>query len=239
MRSRPGNSEDKVKNYFEVIQPEWWDPKDTYPLIDAMETAGKKIVEVGAGRGRFTLKFLQKGASFVTAIDISKNMLKIIKTKASETERGEALALVQADAENLPLKEKWFDLGVCVAVFSHLVHPDHTISEISRTLKPNGEAILDSECDTPVAHFSAHSNVFQKTLWFFYHTSLLTTYRLIGSSLYWKFNNSFFRIFTNAWYPYQRKQICQFAENSGLTVLRMEYSKERIGYIIILKKKTA
>jgi ubiquinone/menaquinone biosynthesis C-methylase UbiE len=231
-------SEKKVKNYFKDIDPGWWDPKDTYPLIDTLAYKGKRILEVGAGKGRFTIKFLQYGASSVVATDISKNMLKIVRDKALVSRSERTLSLVQADAENLPFSQSHFDIGFCVAVFSHLVHPDRAISEISRTLKPNSEAILDSECDTPVAHFSAHRNIFQKAIWFFYHTSLLTTYRLLGSSLYWKFNNRFLRVFTDAWYPYQREQICQFAKNSGLTVSRIQYSKERIGYIMILRNKT-
>lgn len=232
-------SEDKVKSYFRNIEPDWWNPKDTYPLIDTLEFGRKYVLDAGAGTGRFTLQFLQRDPSLVVALDISKNMLKSIKEKASSNRnRASVLALIQGDAENLPLKDNFFDIGVNILVFSHLVHPEYAIHEVSRTLKPTGLAVFDSECDNPVSHFSVHSSIAEKIVWFVYHTGLLSIYRLFGSGLYWKFNSKFLRAFTNPWYPYQRQEISRFAKDSELSVVNMVYSRSRNGYIIICQKKS-
>lgn len=231
------NAEDKVKTYFRNLKPDWWNPDDTYPFIYTLRFKGKNVLDAGAGRGRFTLRFLQREPSLVVALDISKGMLKCIKEEASkDRDSKRRLALVEGDAENLPLKDNFFDISVNITVFSHLVHPEYAIQEISRTLQLNGLAVLDSECDNPVSHFYVHRNIVEKTVWFIYHTSLLSIYRLLGSGLFWKFHNKFLRPFTDPWYPYRRQEICRFAKDSKLSVLTIAYSRNRNGYLILCQK---
>jgi demethylmenaquinone methyltransferase/2-methoxy-6-polyprenyl-1,4-benzoquinol methylase len=99
------------------------------PLLGDM--AGKTVLDVGAGTGRLTLPLVERGAQ-VTALDVSKNMLDVLKQKQSK------VTTVVGDAEDLPFPDASFDVVTAAFLIVHLKDPRRFFDEVYRVLKPGG-----------------------------------------------------------------------------------------------------
>ncbi|MGQ9719535.1 MAG: class I SAM-dependent methyltransferase [Nitrososphaerales archaeon] len=83
-----------------------------------------KILEVGCGPGIFTPKLSER--AWVVALDISVRMLKFVKTRNTGVE------LVQAAIENLPFRDKSFDMIVAYRVMEYSGDDKGTLRQFSR-----------------------------------------------------------------------------------------------------------
>jgi len=95
----------------------------------------KAVLDVGAGTGRLTGLLLKKGAR-VTALDVSKKMLEVLKKKFP------AVSIQVGDAEDLPFPDESFDLVTAAFVVVHLKDPSIFFQETYRVLKPGGKLII-------------------------------------------------------------------------------------------------
>lgn len=115
------------------------------PLLNAFEKGiligkmpdirGKKILDLGAGTGRVTEHLLMNGAD-VTAIDISEEMLNILKKDYPQAN------IIVADVNNIPCKDDEFDFVVAGFLVVHLKTLEKCFREVYRVLKPGGEFFL-------------------------------------------------------------------------------------------------
>lgn len=96
----------------------------------------KTILEVGVGSGRTSLPLLEKYAPRLVGLDLSKEMLKLAKTKTSS--RKLKCDLLLADAEHLPLTDKIFDAVICVSTMHYFESLERSLTEFSRILKKRG-----------------------------------------------------------------------------------------------------
>lgn len=103
-------------------------------LLEACgEVAGKKMLDVGCGKGRFAAIFAERGAE-VTGIDPSEELLK-----DARKHRGMYL---QGSATALPFPEGVFDVVYAVEVIEHLPFLEKSLIEMSRVLKKGGVLVL-------------------------------------------------------------------------------------------------
>ncbi|MFA6485899.1 MAG: class I SAM-dependent methyltransferase [Candidatus Magasanikbacteria bacterium] len=91
----------------------------------------KKILDVGAGTGRLSVRLSKMGAS-VTALDVSEKMLAKLKSKSNKIES------VIGDAESLPFPDNSFDIVVAAFLIVHLKDPRRFFDEAYRVLKEDG-----------------------------------------------------------------------------------------------------
>jgi len=109
---------------------------------------GKKILDVGAGTGRLSIRLAEKGAA-VTAMDVSEEMLGVLNTKIKVKDEipvpfatGKlelaGMTIAVADAENLPFPDNSFDIVIAAFLIVHLKNPKIFFNEAYRVLKPNG-----------------------------------------------------------------------------------------------------
>jgi 2-polyprenyl-6-hydroxyphenyl methylase/3-demethylubiquinone-9 3-methyltransferase len=97
--------------------------------------AGRRVLDLGCGKGRFAARLWGEGAE-VVGLDISAAML------AAAPERG--LGRVRGSARRLPFADRSFDAVVAVEVFEHLAALDDVLREVRRVLRPGGTlAVLD------------------------------------------------------------------------------------------------
>ena len=95
-----------------------------------------KVLELGCSSG-----FLTKELGEVTAIDTSKEMLKITKRKNPKAK------VLEADMFELPFKANSFDKVVTMRVWNHLNTQDLflALEEAKRVLKKRGVLVFDME----------------------------------------------------------------------------------------------
>lgn len=96
---------------------------------------GRRILDLGCGKGRFARILAARGAR-VVGLDVSASMLS--------TARGAGLDCVLGSARRLPFAASTFDAAVAVEVFEHL-EPRAVVdacSELRRVLRPGGTFVL-------------------------------------------------------------------------------------------------
>ncbi len=99
----------------------------------------KLAMDYGGGYGRLSPALL-KYSDKVILVDPSKKQLDIAKRKL----KGNQFEFVIQDKkDNVPAKKESLDLLVMVRVSHHLPDPNPVLKEIARSLKPNGEAIIE------------------------------------------------------------------------------------------------
>jgi 2-polyprenyl-3-methyl-5-hydroxy-6-metoxy-1,4-benzoquinol methylase len=99
---------------------------------------GKKVLECGAGAGRFTELLIGQCDSLV-AVDIS---LAVEANLDNCEGRGDYL-LCQADINASPLPHGFFDVVICLGVIQHTPWPEQTIANLALHLKPGGLLVID------------------------------------------------------------------------------------------------
>ncbi len=131
-----------VRSRFDALAPRFRDvvaPTDF--RLDAIRRAlpalaGRRVLDLGAGKGRFARHLDQAGAR-VVALDASESML----SAASGLDR------VQAAADRLPFADAVFDAVIAVEMIEHLARIQPTLDEIHRVLRPGGTVVLiDKNC---------------------------------------------------------------------------------------------
>ncbi len=115
---------DENENYLNSFEQ-----GELIPLLGAL--ADKKVLDVGAGTGRLSLPLANRGAS-VTALDVSRKMLELLKKKNSK------IITVVGDAESLPFKNETFDIVAAAFLIVHLKDPKRFFDEAYRVLKDGG-----------------------------------------------------------------------------------------------------
>jgi phosphatidylethanolamine/phosphatidyl-N-methylethanolamine N-methyltransferase len=101
---------------------------------------GGRILEVGVGTGISLPDY--NPINRILGVDLSEPMLR----KAQERVQTLALSHVEAlsvmDAERMALPDQSFDVVVAQFVITAVPHPEETLDEFARVLKPGGEIIL-------------------------------------------------------------------------------------------------
>jgi phosphatidylethanolamine/phosphatidyl-N-methylethanolamine N-methyltransferase len=102
--------------------------------------AGGRILEVGVGTG-ISLPDYARGNRLV-GVDLSEPMLRkaLARMAAQKLTNVEALAVM--DAARLALPDDSFDVVVAQYVITAVPHPEATLDEFARVLKPGGEIVL-------------------------------------------------------------------------------------------------
>jgi malonyl-CoA O-methyltransferase len=106
------------------------------------ELAGKRVLDVGCGKGRFA-RVLQEQhpQAEIWGLDISEEMLKFVPP-GIHTRAG--------SMTELPFEDAWFDAAYATESLEHAVEIDVAVHEICRVVKPGGRIII---IDKNAEHF--------------------------------------------------------------------------------------
>jgi ubiquinone/menaquinone biosynthesis C-methylase UbiE len=114
------------------------------PIVTGLlgDVAGLRVVDVGCGTGRHTLRMVGEGAH-VTGIDFSTGMLGVLRSKLAATPGSGQLELIEHDlARGLPFADASFDLALCCLVLEHLARLDDMLTELARVVVPGGRIVI-------------------------------------------------------------------------------------------------
>ncbi|RJO60538.1 class I SAM-dependent methyltransferase [candidate division WS5 bacterium] len=133
---------------------------ETVNFVSKEDLEGKDILDIGCGYGWFELNALNRGVSKITAMEVTENDLKTIKTEIKDKK----VDFRVGSATKLPFEDNKFDTAVCWEVVEHIPKNEENImlNEIHRVLKSNG-----------VLYLTAPNNSFFANIldpaWFFGH----------------------------------------------------------------------
>ena len=101
---------------------------------------GGRILEVGVGTG-ISLPDYARGNRLV-GVDLSEPMLRKAQARVAEHRLSNVEALAVMDAEHLALPDQSFDVVVAQYVITAVPHPEATLDEFARVIRPGGEIVL-------------------------------------------------------------------------------------------------
>jgi phosphatidylethanolamine/phosphatidyl-N-methylethanolamine N-methyltransferase len=101
---------------------------------------GGRILEVGVGTGLSLPDYAR--ANKIVGLDISLPMLRKAQEKVEALGLSNVEALCVMDAAHMALPDQSFDVVVAQFVITAVPHPEETLDEFVRVIKPGGEIIL-------------------------------------------------------------------------------------------------
>jgi phosphatidylethanolamine/phosphatidyl-N-methylethanolamine N-methyltransferase len=110
--------------------------------IVAAERVGGRVLEVGVGTGLYLPEYSRN--TKICGVDISESMLRKAQDRVVEHELTNVEGLWVMDAEHLTFPDNSFDVVVAQLVVTTVPHPEETLTEFARVLKPGGEIVLMS-----------------------------------------------------------------------------------------------
>jgi ubiquinone/menaquinone biosynthesis C-methylase UbiE len=148
----PGPRALSVTEGYELWAPSY--DQDPNPLLALEERtldgllpslAGKDVIDIGCGTGRWLQRFLNSGARSATGVDLSPAMLAAARPKPGLKER-----LVGADCLALPFHPGAADFVMCSFVTGHIPDLEVFANELARVTRPGADCyVIDVH---PAAH---------------------------------------------------------------------------------------
>jgi len=115
---------------------------------------GDKILDVATGTGIYLLEMVRRGA-IGYGIDVSNNMLDILKKKIKSQNIRGVVELKIAHADKIPYPDSFFDWVTCIGMFEYypMSYVKKVLKEMKRVIKSNGKAIVDFlDIENPKVH---------------------------------------------------------------------------------------
>lgn len=141
---------DNVIAYYNRYDEDGRLDRDNYHRTEFMQTVsllkpylapGARILDAGAGTGRYSLFFAERGYE-VTALDLTPKHVELIRRKAASAGLEDKLSAVCGNAANLVgFENAAFDAVLNMGPLYHLDSPESreaSVSECLRVLKPGG-----------------------------------------------------------------------------------------------------
>ncbi len=109
-------------------------------LLKSVDVQGLRVLEVGAGTGRDSIKLSENNAN-VTVLDYADNALLGVRQALKHSES--ALNLVSGDGLILPFDDESFDIVFHQGLLEHFHDPQLLLRENIRVLKKGGYLLVD------------------------------------------------------------------------------------------------
>jgi phosphatidylethanolamine/phosphatidyl-N-methylethanolamine N-methyltransferase len=113
-----------------------------HAAIQAAERVGGRILEVGVGTGISLPDY--RRTTRIVGVDLSEPMLRKAQKRVAELALRNVEGLALMDAERLAFPDESFDVVAAQHVVTTVPHPEATLDEFARVLRPGGEIILIS-----------------------------------------------------------------------------------------------
>lgn len=122
--------------------------EEIYPASDSIlenlfavtDVRGMRILEVGAGTGRNSIKLSEKGAH-LTVLDYAENALNKVSQALENSDT--SVNLVRGDGAVLPFEDESFDIVFHQGLLEHFHDPQPLLRENVRVLKKGGYLLID------------------------------------------------------------------------------------------------
>lgn len=101
-----------------------WDMYERYRLTfeTCGDVAGKTILDIGCGGGRYSIEFAKRGAAHVVGLDFASNMLALAREHAEAFGVRDQCEFVLGDFTEAQFDER-FDITIAIGVFDYVAEP--------------------------------------------------------------------------------------------------------------------
>jgi phosphatidylethanolamine/phosphatidyl-N-methylethanolamine N-methyltransferase len=124
---------------YDLVFGSAFDP-GRHAAIEASERIGGRILDVGVGTGIALPRYAR--ANRIVGIDLSEAMLRKAQARVAAQGLSNVAGLAVMDAERLAFADASFDVVVAQYVINTVPHPEATLDEFARVLRPGGEIVL-------------------------------------------------------------------------------------------------
>jgi len=108
--------------------------------IEALDVAGKKVLEIGLGEGAESERLISQGALW-SGVDLTAEAVERVRTRLTLRELPYE-ELRQGSVLDLPFADDSFDVVFSHGVLHHVPEIKQAQSEIHRVLRPSGELVI-------------------------------------------------------------------------------------------------
>lgn len=121
-----------------ICSSRWWAGKverELLPWALADLDLGDDVLEIGPGFGA-TTRVLARRSARLTVVELDRGYCERLRSELDER-----IAVVQADATEMPFEDDRFSAVVCFTMLHHLpspAHQDRLLGEVARVLRPGG-----------------------------------------------------------------------------------------------------
>lgn len=128
---------------------------------------GKRILDLACGTGDFSIEIARHSdpATTVTGVDLSEEMLKVMRHKVSVAGLSDRISMEPGDAGALRFEEGSFDRVTIAFGIRNFEDREKALTEILRVLKPGGRLVI--------LELSVPSNSVLRWLYCLYFTKIL------------------------------------------------------------------
>lgn len=127
-----------VKNFESPERDAYQQPEKVMAYLGDLN--GKKVMDIGAGSGYFSVKLADKGAEVIAA-DVNEEFQEHLKQRI-QSENLKNIELRKIPYDNPGLKDEEVDLVFLVNTYHHIENRVDYFSEVKKGLKANGEIVI-------------------------------------------------------------------------------------------------
>ena len=104
-----------------------------YTMLHAEPIAGRTLLDVGCGTGRYAIEFARRGAKQVTGIDVSQEMISVSERRARDAKVSNQCVFVKSDllAYRPPAT---FDVCIGIGLFDYIAEPLPVLSKMREVI---------------------------------------------------------------------------------------------------------
>ena len=129
---------DYQERFWDSGERAYEDRVEAIALSRLLPRTGKRLLEVGAGAGRNTLRY--RGFEQIVLVDYSRTQLEKARDRLGLDGR---YIYVVADVYRMPFEGKLFDAATMIRTLHHLLNPGLALDQIRTSLTPGASFILE------------------------------------------------------------------------------------------------
>src|SRR6266542_2273257 len=110
--------------------------------VSAVSPHGARVLEVGCGPGRLSIRLARHRALDVTGVDLDPAMIQRARANADRAGEQPRPSFLVGDVASLPYPDRSFDLVISTLSMHHWADPRAGLAEIGRVLRPGARALV-------------------------------------------------------------------------------------------------
>lgn len=129
---------DQSANVYDVQYQEEQETKIRTALANISLKRTDSVLDAGCGTGML-FKHVAEESKLLIGTDVSSGLLNKARPRATKFP---TVSLIQADSDNLPLRNETFDTVLAITLLQNMPDPQATLTEIKRVTKQNGTVVV-------------------------------------------------------------------------------------------------